>query len=199
MLAWLTGLPPVALYLTLGVVAGLENVFPPIPADTVVALGAFLAARGDASPLATFAATFAGNMAGVALMFWLGRRYGSAWISRRFLGGADESEAEAKLRALHSRYGLAALVLSRFIPGFRAVVPPLAGALRLPAPSSLLAMAVASAAWYGAITWIGYRIGDDLDALVARVGDLNRTLGIAAAGVAAIAVVVWLLRRRRRA
>lgn len=197
--AWLTSLPPVALYLALALVAAIENVFPPIPADTVVALGAFLAARGEASPVLTFGATFVGNMSGVALTFWLGRRYGSAWIARRFFRKSDESAAEQRLQALHTRFGAAALVGSRFLPGFRAVVPPLAGALRLPPVSSLLAMSVASAAWYGTLTWLGFRIGGDLEALAARIREMNRILGLAALVVASLIVAVWLVRRRRRA
>ena len=198
-LAWLTSLPPLALYLALGIVAAIENIFPPIPADTVVALGAFLAARGEASPVLTFVATFVGNMSGVALTFWLGRRYGSAWIARRFFRGSDETAAEQRLHALHARYGAVALVGSRFLPGFRAVVPPLAGALRLPAVASLLAMSVASAVWYGALTWLGFRVGGDLEALAARIREMNRLLGLAALALLAILAVAWFLWRRRRA
>lgn len=196
---WLTGLPPLALYLSLGIVAAIENIFPPVPADTVVALGAFLAARGEASPYLSFGATFAGNMSGVAATYWLGRRYGSAWIARRFFRGSDEHAAEQRLHELYARYGFFALVASRFLPGFRAVVPPIAGALRLPALPSLLAMSIASAAWYGTLTWVGYRVGGDLEALAARVREMNRVLGIAAAGLVAILLAVWLVRRRRRA
>jgi membrane protein DedA with SNARE-associated domain len=198
-LDWLTGLPPLALYLTLAVVAAIENVFPPVPADTVVALGAFLAARGEASPWLTFAATFVGNMSGVALTYWLGRRYGSAWIARRFFKGADETAAEERLRGLYVRFGAASLFVSRFLPGFRAVVPPLAGALRLPVVPSFLAMSVASAAWYGALTWLGFRLAGDLEELVGRIGQANRVLGVVAATIAAVIALVWFLRRRRRA
>jgi membrane protein DedA with SNARE-associated domain len=196
---WLTGLPPLALYLSLGIVAAVENIFPPVPADSVVALGAFLAARGEASPYLSFGATFVGNMSGVALTYWLGRRYGSAWIARRFFRGSDEHAAEQRLHDLHARYGFVALVASRFLPGFRAVVPPIAGALRLPALPSLLAMSIASAAWYGTLTWVGYRVGGDLETLAVRIREMNRVLGVAAVGLVAIILAVWLVRRRRRA
>lgn len=197
-IAWLVGLPPLALYLSLALVAAVENIFPPIPADTVVALGAFLAAQGKANPVATFAATWLGNMSGVVLTFWLGRRYGSEWIARRFLKGGKQEQAEERLRSLYGRYGVLALVFSRFLPGFRAVVPPLAGALELPAVTSLLAMGAASALWYGGITWLGFRIGDDFDALVAKLGEVNKALGIAAAVVAVLLAGAWFLWRRRR-
>ena len=50
-LDWFSGLPPAALYLALAFAAGIENVFPPLPSDTVVAFGSFIAARGQASPI----------------------------------------------------------------------------------------------------------------------------------------------------
>ena len=75
-LAWLSGLPPLALYASLFVVSAAENVFPPLPADTVVAFGAFLASRGKATLVGAFLATWAGNVGGALLVYALGRRYG---------------------------------------------------------------------------------------------------------------------------
>ena len=63
---WLTGIPPLALYLLMAVVAAVENVFPPIPADTVVALGSWLAARQQSSAVAVFLGVCLGNVAGAA-------------------------------------------------------------------------------------------------------------------------------------
>jgi hypothetical protein len=51
-LEWLADLPPVLIYLVIGIGAAVENVFPPVPADTFVLLGAFLAASGRAEPVA---------------------------------------------------------------------------------------------------------------------------------------------------
>ena len=54
MLAWLAGLPPAAVYVVLALLAVVENVVPPVPADAAVALGAFLSHRGVTTPLAVF-------------------------------------------------------------------------------------------------------------------------------------------------
>jgi len=78
-LGWLSGLPPAALYAALAVVSAAENVFPPLPADTVVAFGAFLAARGQATLLGAFLATWLGNVSGALLVYMLGRRYGARY------------------------------------------------------------------------------------------------------------------------
>src|SRR3954468_17295194 len=140
---WLSHIPLAALYLLMAAFAAVENVFPPVPADTVVALGSWLAARGDGSALWAFLATLIGNVAGAAAMYVVGRRHGAGWMRRRFPSLGSERN-ERRLRALHGKYGIAALVLSRFIPGVRALVPPFAGAMHLSPAPTILAIALAS-------------------------------------------------------
>ena len=196
LLDWFAQLPPLALYLALAVTAAAENVFPPLPADTVVAFGSFVAARGEASAIGSFAATLIGNLAGAMLMYRVGRRYGAERVMRR-LGGAGAGEA--RMQALYGRYGVWALVVSRFLPGVRALVPPFAGALKLGAARAALAMGLASAVWYGAITYFAFTAGANFEALQARVAQGQRWLGIEAVALAALALLAWWLRRRRRA
>lgn len=193
---WLTSLPLAALYLALAAVAAAENFFPPLPADTVVALGSFLAARGEGTPYAAFLATWLGNVGGALVMYVLGRRYGARRLEQRLMGDKGP-RAEARLRALYGRYGVAALFVSRFIPGVRALVPPFAGALRIPAGRAALAIGGASAVWYGIVSYVGFRAGADwrqLSALIARDG---KWIAIAAGAVAIVGSAIWWLRTRR--
>ncbi|MFL5560078.1 MAG: DedA family protein [Gemmatimonadaceae bacterium] len=191
---WLTALPPAVLYLVLAVVAAVENVFPPIPADTVVAFGAFLAARGHATLPGALLSTLGGNMVGAMGMYGVGRRYGAARLERRLAA----SQSAKRLQDLYGRYGALALFVSRFLPGVRAVVPPFAGALRIPAWRVLLILGSASAIWYGTITVIAYRVGADWPALEARMKDWQHSLVIGAALVTAIGLATWLVFRRRK-
>jgi membrane protein DedA with SNARE-associated domain len=195
---WLTQVPLAVLYLLMGLFAAVENVFPPVPADTVVALGSWLAARGQGSPLWAFLATWIGNVAGAAAMYFVGRRHGSAWMHRRFPALAD-ARNERRLRELHGRYGAGALVLSRFIPGVREIVPPFAGALKLSPVSTILSIAVASGIWYGLVSYLAFKAGADWNALTAMVTRYGRGAAIVAAAIVGIAALVWWLRRRVRA
>ena len=196
LLDWFGQLPPLALYLALAVTAAAENVFPPLPADTVVAFGSFIAARGQASAIGSFAATLIGNLAGAMFMYWVGARYGAERVLRRLGGGEKGSQ---KLEALYGKYGVWALVVSRFLPGVRALVPPFAGALRLGAVKSAVAMGLASAVWYGAITYFAFTAGANFEALQAKVAQGQKWLAIGAVVMVAAVLVVWALRRRRRA
>jgi membrane protein DedA with SNARE-associated domain len=195
LLDWLTSLPPAVLYLVLGGFAAVENFVPPVPADAVVAFGSFLAARAGHSPLPVLIAVLIGNLGGAFAMFALGRRFGAAWIHRRLhlKGGA----AESRVQAMYGRWGIPALFISRFLPGVRAVVPPLAGALRIPAVGALFAIGTASTIWYGAITYLAYNAGTNWEQLSASIGRLGARTAMAAGGIVVLAVVAWLLRRRR--
>jgi membrane protein DedA with SNARE-associated domain len=197
-LEWLVALPSWARYATIMVAAGVENVVPPVPADTIVAFGAFVAARAQDGPWGVWVATMIGNLATAMGTYAAGRRYGAGPLMRR-LGRNRAGAAEGRLRELFRRYGLGALFLSRFLPGVRALVPPFAGAMRIPAATVLAAMGTASGLWYGFITWVCYRVGADWDSLTARVGAWQRWSAIAAAALAlGVGVVIWARRRRAR-
>jgi membrane protein DedA with SNARE-associated domain len=195
--AWLTSLPPLALYLALAVTAAAENIFPPLPADTVVAFGSFLAARGDATPVGTFLATWIGNVAGAMLVYATARRFGADWLHARLKRFGGERR-EHTLERLYRQYGVLALFVSRFLPGVRAVVPPFAGALRVPPLRAGAAIAFASGIWYGIVTVVAYRVGADWEALRARVGSLSQGAALLAGGLVALAVALWFLRRLSR-
>lgn len=192
-LDWLSSLPPLALYAALAVTAAAENVFPPLPADTVVAFGSFLAARGHGTVIGSFLATWGGNVSGAMLMYFVGRRLGAARVMQRIGGG---ERAQQRLQALYGRRGIWALAISRFLPAARALVPPFAGALRVPPLKAAAAMALASGIWYGAITYLAFQVGASWEELAQRVTDWGKVIGLVALGLALVGAAVWWYRRR---
>jgi membrane protein DedA with SNARE-associated domain len=113
----------------------------------------------------------------------------------RFGGAKNES----RLQAMYERRGVVALFLSRFIPGLRALVPPFAGALKIPPLRATLAIAIASGIWYGIVTWIAYRVGSDWDALQERLRTAGAMMALIAGAMAVLAIAWYLIRRRRPA
>ena len=195
-LNWLGSLPPAALYAMLAVVAATENFVPPIPADVIVAFGAFLAARENRSPIPTIVAVVIGNVGGALGMLALGRRFGADWIRRRMRGVMGEN-AEQRVQHWYNRYGLPALFLSRFLPGVRAVVPPLAGAIRVPLPGAIAAIAIASTIWYAALALIAYRLGSEWDRIMDAIKGFQTVAAIVAGAIVAVGVIVLFIVRRR--
>jgi membrane protein DedA with SNARE-associated domain len=195
-LTWLVGLPPSELYGAIALLAGLENIVPPVPADTVAALGAFLAAQDVLDPWGVYFATLIPNVATAAGMFFLARTTGRAFqdtrLGRRFFAGAT-MRAVGRLYERHHFWGIFA---SRFLPGYRAVVAPFAGVVGLPAHRALAPVVLASAIWYGIVCFLGYHFGRNWHTVRHALRSASVVFGVVA--VAVTAALVWTLWRRRR-
>ena len=192
---WLLTLPQSTLLPVMALLAAVENFFPPIPADVLIALGAFIAARSDASPLPPFLTVLFGNVFGAMVMYAVGRRFGADWTEKRFHLKHKES-AELSLSAWYARYGLLALAIGRFIPGVRALVAPFAGALKASWLGTLAAITFASGTWYGLVTWIAFRAGSNWEDLLKTVGRMGRWSALVAVVLAAGIALLWYRHRQ---
>lgn len=192
------GVSPEVLYGLLALIAFIEALFPPVPADVVVALASFLAARRGMNLYLTITMIVGGMTAGSALVYWVARKYGAVWMHaqlKRF--GIDT--AERKLEAMYGRYGLGALFVGRFIPGLRMLVPAVAGMLRVPFAMSVIILAFASLIWYGLIAALAYRVGSDWEMFRFAVERLIGRVGLTAAAFLVLSSLVgWAVWRRRK-
>jgi membrane protein DedA with SNARE-associated domain len=195
-LDWLASLPTLLLYVVLALLSAVENVFPPVPADVAVALGAFLAQRGDLSAPLLGVVCWLANTASAAWMYFVGRTHGE-WLmragwARRFMP-PDAMEA---LRETFARYGIAGVFVSRFLPGVRAAVTPFAGVMGMRPSHVLIPAALASAIWYALIVVVGSMLGLHWARVRSLVDDASLALGIA--GILSVVALVFWIRRRVR-
>jgi membrane protein DedA with SNARE-associated domain len=193
----LASLPLAPTYLVLMVLSAVENVFPPVPADTAVALGAFLARRGEVSVVPLAALCWLANTASAAGMYGFARTHGPGFFRNGWGRRIMPPGVMASLEEAYGRWGTAGIFLSRFLPGVRAAVTPFAGVAGLGPVQALAPAAVASAIWYAVLAFVGFALADSWDAVKALVADTNRVLGVASLVLTAVAVV-WLWRRARR-
>lgn len=191
----LTRLPPLLLYLLLGGGAAIENVVPPVPADTFVLAGALLAAEGAADPWIVFLVTWSFNVVaavGVYAVAWhYGRRFFKMPIARWLL----RSHQLDQIGSFYDTWGVPAIFFSRFLPAWRAMVPVFAGVSRVRAVKVVPPMVVASALWYGLLVYLGVLMADNLAAVFAWFAGINNALLWIAAIVGA-AVGIWWWRTR---
>jgi membrane protein DedA with SNARE-associated domain len=192
----LAQLPAVPTYLVLMALSAIENVFPPVPADTAVALGAFLARRGEISVVPLAILCWLSNTGSAVWTYYLARRHGAAFFRTGWGRRVMPAAALTLLEEAYARYGVAGIFLSRFLPGVRAAVTPFAGVVAMPPRRALVPAALASAIWYAFLASAGYALADNWEAVKALVGDANRALGLAAA-IAAAFLAFWLWRRLR--
>lgn len=200
----LEGASAEVLYGLIFVASFAEGVLPPVPGDVAAAFFAFLSARAGGLWLPTTLAVTFGSVGGNGVVWWLGRRYGTKWLTRqmaRFHVAKDEESAartERRVEEAYRQYGWMGLFLSRFIPGFRAMAPAAAGALGVPLWELLLVLSAAAFIWYSAITWIAFKVGEDWPSVKAALTTFAQGAGIGATVLLVVlSLVGWALWRRR--
>ena len=119
-------------YIAIALIVVLGNVGVPVPEETILALGGYLAWQGQLRFSLVVAVGILGAVLGDNLGFWLGHRHGARAIDRyagQWLGRPDLVERTQRFVA---RRGMLAVFVARFVPGLRFIAGPLAGATGMP-------------------------------------------------------------------
>jgi len=174
----------------------LENAGVPVPGETTLLFGGFLAHQGVLRlkwvVLTAIVGAAVGDNAGYAL-----GHYGGTALVRRLRGRAwlSEHRFDQAERAM-LRYGAWAVFTGRFITGLRIVAGPLAGALRMGYARFLLANVAGAIVWATAIGAAGYLLGTSWERLAHFASTLNWiVLAVVAAGIVAFVIVRRRVRR----
>ncbi len=171
---------------------------PPIPADTFVLFGAFLAAHGRARPEVVWLTTWLPNVASALFLYAMSRRYGRTFFETRIGRLILHPRQLRRVHRFYDRWGASAIFVSRFLPGFRAVVPLFAGVSHVGALRAGLPIFLASGCWYGLVVFLGYRAGRSWPAIEAAFGRYSIWLGLLALTLALMLGVWWWHTRRHR-
>lgn len=126
-----------------------------LPGDSVLfAAGLIAASRDDTSiwilVTVIFIAAFLGDQVG----FVLGRHFGRPYLDKYQAPKLRKMIARAE--RFYERYGYSAIILARFYPWIRTIVPPLAGVSRMNYYKFLSANVIGAFLWGVGITMLGY-------------------------------------------
>jgi membrane protein DedA with SNARE-associated domain len=156
-------IPPLAVYVVVGGVIGLESLGIPLPGEIILVSAALMASHHQlaVNPVAVGTAAVIGAVVGDSIGYMIGHRYGIALfdrLGRRFpkhFGPAHVAFAER----LFARWGVWAVFCGRFIAVLRILAGPLAGALRMRYSHFLAANASGGLCWAGGTTALVYYAG----------------------------------------
>lgn len=193
LLHFLDSLPSALLYLMLGVSAFVENVFPPIPGDTITAFGAFLVGARRLSFAGVYGATVAGSLAGFMFLFWVGRLLGRRFFIERdcrLFRAHDIGRAEQWFK----KYGYFLILLNRFFPGIRSVISIAGGISQLKVLRVGLLALISAATWNLIWILIGYSIGTNWEIVKKNMGRIMLHYNIAMLVLLGIVAMVFLLK-----
>jgi membrane protein DedA with SNARE-associated domain len=196
--AWLQSIPPLAVYLVVGGVIGLESLGIPLPGEIALVSAALLASRHtlDISPVGVGAAATLGAIIGDTIGYSVGRRFGMSLFERmgkRFPNHFGPGHV-ALAKHLFSRWGVWAVFFGRFIALLRILAGPLAGALRMRYPKFLAANATGGLIWAGGTTAVVYYAGLAAERWLSRFSWIALVIAIAVG----IAMTFFLRERTSR-
>jgi membrane protein DedA with SNARE-associated domain len=196
-LSLINSLPNILAYLLLGLSAFLENLFPPIPGDTITAFGAFLVGTGKLSFAGVYASTTIGSLLGFLTLFWISSFLGRHFFIKRdyrFLRARDIIRAEEWF----GRYGYFLIALNRFLPGIRSAISVAGGISRLKIIWVALLSLVSCGAWN--LIWItlGFSLGSRWDIVESKMSDMMKKYNIVMFIILALLLVSFVLWKRHR-
>jgi membrane protein DedA with SNARE-associated domain len=190
-LAKLTEVAPHWIYAVIAAGVAIENVFPPIPADTFVVFGAFLSAHSAVTGLGVFTVTWVANTATALLTYALARRWGRLALNTRLGCWLLRPRQLEHLATLYHGHGSKIIFVSRFLPAFRVLVPVFAGISHLALWRTALPIALASALWYGVLVTAGAMAGRNWQAIAGTLGNVNTVLILVASALAIGVTLIW--------
>jgi membrane protein DedA with SNARE-associated domain/rhodanese-related sulfurtransferase len=159
----------------------------PIPAvPTLLVAGSLILGGGQAAQI--LAAAVAASVLADLVWYGAGRAFGYRVLAGLCRLSINPASCVSQTEGRIARWGLASLVVAKFVPGFSTVAPPIAGALRMSLPGFLLAAGLGALLWGGAAVAAGWALRAQLQA---GVEALSRHGGALAVGLF-VAFGLWL-------
>jgi membrane protein DedA with SNARE-associated domain len=174
----------------------------PIPSEIVVPYGGFLAAQGHTQLWAVIVVACAANLVGSTIAYWIGWSGGHALFMRYGRYVLIRPHHLEKAEAWFDRRGQITVFFTRMMPGVRTFISLPAGIARMHFGKFLLYSLLGSIPWNVGLAYVGWAAGkaageDAWLNLQDQFGRYNEIFYVAL-GVAVVAVIVWVVYRRRR-
>lgn len=158
----LQSVPPVSVYVLVGVVIGLESLGIPLPGEIVLVSSALLASQhGEIDPVVLGTCATAGAIIGDSIGYAIGRKGGQpllTWLGGKFPKHFGPHHVATAEKAFE-RWGMWAVFFGRFVALLRIFAGPLAGVLRMPYWKFLIANVLGGIVWAGGTTAVIYYVG----------------------------------------
>ncbi|MEV6591498.1 DedA family protein [Streptomyces acidicola] len=194
---WLESVPPISIYLLVGLVIGLESLGIPLPGEIILVSSALLASQhGEIDPFVLGACATAGAIIGDSIGYAIGRKGGRpllAWLGGKFPKHFSEGHIATAERSFE-KWGMWAVFFGRFVALLRIFAGPLAGVLRMPYWKFLTANVLGGILWAGGTTAVIYYIGVVAEAWLKRFS----WLGLVAAVLFGVGSMLILKRKAKK-
>ncbi len=180
------------LYLFLFFSAIIENLFPPIPGDTITAFGAFLVGTGRLNYMLVYFSTTLGSVIGFMTLFITGKYLGKKFFHEKNFKYFSIENIKKTERWIE-KYGYWVVLFNRFLPGIRSVISIASGISMLKTFRVFLISLVSALAWN--LIWIhtGYLLGNNWEIVKEKMSNIMLKYNIFILIIIALAILVFII------
>lgn len=164
----------------------------PLPGQTLLIACGLMAAKGRMDITAVLVVGWVATQLGDVIGYLIGQRGVHRLLARK----VKNAERLAKAEALFDRYGIAVLIVARFVDGVRQTSNIVAGALEMPWLHFMGATMIGTTLWVGICGFGAFALGHNIRGFGAFLHQL-RPYGWAITLVL-LGLLVWYLVRRRK-
>ena len=151
----------------------------PVPEDVALLAGGFLAHRGVTRYPLTLVVSFIGVIVGDNTLFYVGRKFGSSFITYLGFGRPKSQRQIERLRRFMARNGHMAVLYARFLAGFRALVYLTAGSLGVVSPIRFfLYDSLGALISVPIVVSVGYLFGAQIESIIRYMGGFENIIWI---------------------
>lgn len=169
--------PAWLVFLTVFIASYTENIFPPIPGDTILIFGAYLVGRGNLSFGMAMATTLAGSVMGFLTLYWVGYKYGRGFMYSKTQTWFSPKSME-RVEKLFEKWGYGVVLINRFLAGLRSVIGLFSGIGQLSIWKVIVLSTISSLFWNGTLIWLGSSIGENWEQIGVYLKRYNTAVSI---------------------
>ena len=201
MVAWIMRVMESAGYWAVFLLIALENVFPPIPSEIILAFGGFMTTYTSLQPFFVILCATAGSLLGAIILYFLGRLLGLERILKftdkygKFIGLKREQIEKADV--WHRKHENKTVFFCRMVPVLRSLISIPAGISKMNFTSFILLTAFGSLIWNTALVLAGALLGNNWEAAL-KFLDTYKIIVIVLLAALMIAFILFKIIKSRK-
>jgi membrane protein DedA with SNARE-associated domain len=164
-------------FLTIFLASYVENIFPPIPGDTILLFGAYMVGRGDMSFGMALTTTLFGSVLGFMTLYLVGYKFGRGYLYSQQQTWFSPASLQ-RVEQLFNTWGYGVVFINRFLAGLRSVVGLFSGLGKLSVWKVVSLSFLSSLMWNGALIWLGASIGENWEQIAIYLKRYNTIVSI---------------------
>lgn len=189
-------------YIGITLLIAIENIFPPIPSEVILAFGGFMTTKTSLTILGVVISATIGSTLGAIILYYIGRVLNKDRIENIVSGKVGQilrlkAEDIEKAHKWFNKKGQKTVFICRFIPVVRSLISIPAGMSKMEFHRFILYTVIGSSIWNILLTILGKQLGDSWEKVVYIFSEFSHIVLIALILIL-IAGIIWFYKNKKK-